>query len=324
MKSIRYGNADVLSDGLRLETHNPDQRLQIILATGGKLAGVVTNDRNEAMANVKVALVPDFAYRNRDELYRNVIDRCGWKIQDPGDCSRAIIASLPGKRLQTAPGRTLKFSAKLKVGERRSVSAKANRALSNSSRSREAAMRRYRRSESIFLVAFAIGCARESRSPNRPQFHCKASWCATPPVIRSPKRGSNCEADLSRQRQLTTDSDGRFYFPNLRPEPTKSPCGVTVSHQPKLVRNGRADLGFRLQLRPGQPVPEVTVRMVAAASISGRDRRQQWPAFGKRPGTSFEIDVSGRTSRADSGPAGSHQRDTETSGSTGFPPAAIL
>jgi hypothetical protein len=73
VKSIRYGNADVLSDRLHLESHNPDQRLQIVLATGGKLEGVVTNDRNEAMANVKVALVPDLAYRNRDELYRNAV-----------------------------------------------------------------------------------------------------------------------------------------------------------------------------------------------------------------------------------------------------------
>jgi len=72
VKSIRYGNVDVLNDGLRLETHNPDQRLQVVLATGGALAGIVTNDRGEAMANAKVALVPDFAYRNRDDLYRNV------------------------------------------------------------------------------------------------------------------------------------------------------------------------------------------------------------------------------------------------------------
>ena len=72
VKSIRYGNVDVLNDGLRLETHNPDQRLQVVLATGGTLAGIVTNDRGEAMANAKVALVPDFAYRNRDDLYRNV------------------------------------------------------------------------------------------------------------------------------------------------------------------------------------------------------------------------------------------------------------
>ena len=83
VKSIRYGNLDVLSDGLHLETHNPDQRLQVVLATGGKLDGVVMNERNEAMANVKVALVPNLGYRNRDDLYRNAItDASGrFKIQ---------------------------------------------------------------------------------------------------------------------------------------------------------------------------------------------------------------------------------------------------
>ena len=84
VKSMRYGNVDVLSDGLHLETHNPDQRLQIILATGGRLEGVVTNDRNEAMANVKVALVPDFAYRSRDELYRNAVTDASGKFKIQG------------------------------------------------------------------------------------------------------------------------------------------------------------------------------------------------------------------------------------------------
>jgi len=89
VKSIRYGSADVLSEGLHLETHNPDQRLQIILATGGNTEGVVTSERTEPMANVKVALVPDFAYRKRDELYRTATtDTSGrFKMQGiaPGD-----------------------------------------------------------------------------------------------------------------------------------------------------------------------------------------------------------------------------------------------
>jgi protocatechuate 3,4-dioxygenase beta subunit len=73
VKSVRYGSADVLNDGLRLESHNPDQRLQIVLSTGGRLEGVVTSDRGEPLPNVKVALVPDFAYRSREELYRNAV-----------------------------------------------------------------------------------------------------------------------------------------------------------------------------------------------------------------------------------------------------------
>jgi hypothetical protein len=83
VKSIRYGNRDVLSEGLHLETHSPDQRLQIILSTGGRLDGAALNDRNEAMANVKVALVPNLSDRNRDDLYKtSVTDASGkFKIQ---------------------------------------------------------------------------------------------------------------------------------------------------------------------------------------------------------------------------------------------------
>ncbi len=89
VKSIRYGNSEALSDGLHLESQNPDQRLQIVLSSGGRLEGNAMNDRNEPMPNVKVALVPNFGYRNRDDLYRSsVTDSAGkFKIQGiaPGD-----------------------------------------------------------------------------------------------------------------------------------------------------------------------------------------------------------------------------------------------
>jgi len=84
VKSIRYGNADALNDGLRLESYNPDQRLQIVLATGGKLEGAVMNDRNDPMSNAKVALVPDFAYRNRDDLYRSAVTDAAGKFTISG------------------------------------------------------------------------------------------------------------------------------------------------------------------------------------------------------------------------------------------------
>jgi len=89
VRSIRFGSTEVLNDGLRLATTNPDQRLQIVLAAGGKLAGVVTNERNEPMANAKVAIIPDFAYRQRDDLYKSAVtDASGnFRIQGipPGD-----------------------------------------------------------------------------------------------------------------------------------------------------------------------------------------------------------------------------------------------
>jgi hypothetical protein len=84
VKSIRYGNVDVLREGLRLESHNPDQRLQIVLANGGKLEGAVMNERNEAMPNAKVALVPDFGNRNRDDLYRNTFTDASGKFKMQG------------------------------------------------------------------------------------------------------------------------------------------------------------------------------------------------------------------------------------------------
>jgi protocatechuate 3,4-dioxygenase beta subunit len=89
VRSIRFGSAEALNDGLRLATNTPDQRLQIVLAAGGKLSGLVTNERNEPMPNVKVAVVPDFAYRQRDDLYKSAVtDASGaFKIQaiPPGD-----------------------------------------------------------------------------------------------------------------------------------------------------------------------------------------------------------------------------------------------
>jgi hypothetical protein len=73
VKSARYGNQDVLGGGLHLDTHSPDQRLQIVLATGGGLQGVVLSNRNEPMSNVKVALIPNSGDPNREDLYRNAV-----------------------------------------------------------------------------------------------------------------------------------------------------------------------------------------------------------------------------------------------------------
>jgi 5-hydroxyisourate hydrolase-like protein (transthyretin family) len=83
VKAARYGNQDVLSGGLHLDTHSPDQRLQITLATGGGLQGVVLSTRNEPMSNVKVALIPNSGNPDREDLYRSAVtDASGrFKIQ---------------------------------------------------------------------------------------------------------------------------------------------------------------------------------------------------------------------------------------------------
>jgi hypothetical protein len=84
VKAIRYGNLDALSDGLHLETHSPDQKLQIVLATGGRLEGNVMNERNESASNVKIALVPNIGLRSREDLYRNTITDASGKFKFQG------------------------------------------------------------------------------------------------------------------------------------------------------------------------------------------------------------------------------------------------
>lgn len=82
---------------------------------------------------------------------------------------------------------------------------------------------------------------------------------------------------LSEESTTTTESDGRFYFHNL-------PAGA---YEITVRRDGFAPSefgqkwpggpGVPFQLRPGQPVPGLVVRMVPAATISGRiaDRNGQ-------------------------------------------------
>src|SRR5688572_20537608 len=72
------------------------------------------------------------------------------------------------------------------------------------------------------------------------------------------------------EQTTTTENDGRFYFRNI-------PAGA---YEVTVRRDGFAPTevgqkwpggpGVPLQLRPGQTVSDLTVRMVAAASISGR------------------------------------------------------
>lgn len=72
------------------------------------------------------------------------------------------------------------------------------------------------------------------------------------------------------EQTTTTENDGRFFFRNV-------PFGA---YDITVRRDGFAPAqygqkwpggpGVPLQLRPGQPVPDLNVRMVAAASISGR------------------------------------------------------
>ena len=70
IKSARFGNADILRDGLHV-AGMPDGPIDIVLATNaGELEGVAVNNNYDQMPNVVVALVPESALlRARDDLY---------------------------------------------------------------------------------------------------------------------------------------------------------------------------------------------------------------------------------------------------------------
>jgi hypothetical protein len=89
VKSIRFGGVDVLNGGLHLDPRAAG-RLEVILGVdAGGLEGAVVNGNHERVANVRVALVPDVARRERADLFKSVsTDDAGqFRIQGiaPGD-----------------------------------------------------------------------------------------------------------------------------------------------------------------------------------------------------------------------------------------------
>lgn len=72
VKSMRLGNADVLNDGLHL-SGPPQGLLEIVIgANAGNIEGSVSNDRQQAVPNGAVVLVPDLRFRQRSDLYKVV------------------------------------------------------------------------------------------------------------------------------------------------------------------------------------------------------------------------------------------------------------
>jgi hypothetical protein len=67
-----------------------------------------------------------------------------------------------------------------------------------------------------------------------------------------------------------TETDGKFYFFNLPPGAYEISVRRDGFAPAEAGQKWPGGPGVPLQLRVGQPVPEVTVRMVAAATISGR------------------------------------------------------
>jgi protocatechuate 3,4-dioxygenase beta subunit len=72
IKSMRMGNADVLTDGLHLRSA-PDSTIEIVIgANAGRIEGSVVNTRGETLSNRTVVLVPEVRLRQRNDLYRVV------------------------------------------------------------------------------------------------------------------------------------------------------------------------------------------------------------------------------------------------------------
>ena len=75
---------------------------------------------------------------------------------------------------------------------------------------------------------------------------------------------------LSESITVTTENDGRFYFPNLAPGAYQISARRDGFAPAEVGQKWPGGPGVPLQLRSGQPVPDVVVRMAAAAAISGR------------------------------------------------------
>jgi beta-lactamase regulating signal transducer with metallopeptidase domain/protocatechuate 3,4-dioxygenase beta subunit len=73
VKSLRLGNDDVLNDLMHVTKGSDHQQLDIVLSANvATLDGRVLNSKQEPVANVNVALVPDAPYRTRSDLYKTV------------------------------------------------------------------------------------------------------------------------------------------------------------------------------------------------------------------------------------------------------------
>jgi protocatechuate 3,4-dioxygenase beta subunit len=79
-------------------------------------------------------------------------------------------------------------------------------------------------------------------------------------------RGGNLPEPIT----TTTETDGRFYFPNLPPGAYEISVRRDGFAPAEVGQKWPGGPGVPVQLRAGQPAPDVVVRMVAAAAISGR------------------------------------------------------
>lgn len=89
LKSVLLGNVDVLNNGLRINGQ-PEGTMEIVLAGNvASVQGRVIDDSGQPAREVTVALVPDPAYRRRNDLFKTAVtDAAGiFQLSDlaPGD-----------------------------------------------------------------------------------------------------------------------------------------------------------------------------------------------------------------------------------------------
>ncbi|HET9130634.1 MAG TPA: carboxypeptidase-like regulatory domain-containing protein, partial [Terriglobia bacterium] len=71
VKSIRLGKADILNDGLHLQSTR-DGALEIVISMrGGTIEGRVVDEDKKPAINARVVLVPESSRRQRGDLYKN-------------------------------------------------------------------------------------------------------------------------------------------------------------------------------------------------------------------------------------------------------------
>ena len=123
-----------------------------------------------------------------------------------------------------------------------------------------------------FQLCVALGLVAASLTMAQAQ---QATGSLQGTVVRDPSGDPLSKATVELrggqvQQITTTQLDGRFYFHSLPPgayDITVRRDGFAITQHGQKWPGGP---GVPLQLRAGQPFPDVTLRMVAAASISGR------------------------------------------------------
>jgi hypothetical protein len=84
IKSMRYGNTDVLDGGLHIRGASRDQLEIVIGANAGRLTGTVMNPRREPLAGITVVAMPDAADRSRSDLYKKVMSDSSGRFRMQG------------------------------------------------------------------------------------------------------------------------------------------------------------------------------------------------------------------------------------------------